>query len=125
MDANSNVRRFFVQARWYSLCLRMRSSHLGVAQEFENCFNGQEATIYGLKLQVSKDSIVEELNLPLEGGRWFKGQLITRGDLNSFLKYGHRDPNWAKGIPNSYLKNNGHKLLNSSKFISLVRGGIL
>ena len=36
---------------------------------------------------------------------WFKGQVIIGGDLNTLLKYGQRDPNWAKGIPSSYLKN--------------------
>ena len=50
VDENSNVRRIFVQAGWYSLCSRLGSSHVGVAQEFANYFNAQEATVYGLKL---------------------------------------------------------------------------
>ena len=50
VDANSNMRKLFVQAGWYSLCSRLGSSHVGVAQEFANYFNAQEATVYGLKL---------------------------------------------------------------------------
>jgi len=49
------------------------SSHSEVSQEFANSFNGQEATIYGLTLPVSEDSIAEVFNLPQEGERWFKG----------------------------------------------------
>ena len=101
VDENSKVRRLFVQEGWYSFCTRLGSSHLGVAQEFVNSFNGQEAIVDGLTLQVSADSIAEAFNLPQEGEKWFKGQVITGGNLNSFIKDGHRDPNWAKGIPNS------------------------
>ena len=93
VDANSKVRILVIQSGWYSLCTRLGSSHSGVAQEFANSFNAQEGTVYGLTLQVSEDSIVEAFNLPHEGERWFKGQVITGGDLNSFFKDAHRDPN--------------------------------
>ena len=87
------------------MCTRLGISHLGVARKFSHSFNGQEETIYGLKLRELAESIDEYFNLPREGEKWFKGKVITGGDLNSFLKDGHKDPNCAKGIPSSYLKN--------------------
>lgn len=104
VDANSRVRSLFMHSGWYPLCTRLGSSNSGVAQEFANYFNGQEATVYGLTLHVSEDSIVEAFNLPKEGERWFKGKFIARGDLNNFLKDAHIYPNWEKGI-SSNLKN--------------------
>ena len=49
-DANLRVRSLFMESGWYPLCTRLGSSHSGVAQEFANSFNGQEATVYGLTL---------------------------------------------------------------------------
>ena len=56
--------RLFIQAGWYPLCTRLGGSHQGVAQEFDQTSNGQEATIFGFKLQVSEQSIVEALTFP-------------------------------------------------------------
>ena len=86
VDANLNVQRFFVHAGWYPLCSILGSSHLSVANEFSLSLNGQEENIYGLRLQVSVESIVEAFNLPQEGEQWFKGQVIIGGDLNGFIK---------------------------------------
>lgn len=104
VDANPKVRRLFIQASWYPLCTRLGDSHQGVAQEFAQTFNGKEATILGFQLQVSKQSIAEAFNLPQEVENWFKGKIITGGDLNSFIRDEYRDPNQAKGICRNYLK---------------------
>ena len=86
IDANPNVRRFFVQARWHPFCSRLGSFHLGVAKEFSLSFDGQEANVYVLKLRVSTESIASAFHLPQEGEKWFKSQVITGGNLNSFIK---------------------------------------
>lgn len=50
VDVNPSVRILFIQAGWYPLYTSLGGSHQGVAQEFAETFNGQEATIFGFKL---------------------------------------------------------------------------
>lgn len=104
VDANPGVRRLFIRVGQYPLCTRLGGSYQGVAQEFYQTFNGQEATIFGFRLQVSEQSIAEAFNLPREGEKWFKGKHITEGYLNTFIRYEYRNRNWAKGIPSKYLQ---------------------
>jgi hypothetical protein len=64
-----------------------------------------------LTLQVSEASIAAAARLPTDGEKWFKNQTITNAEINQFLKPEYQNPDWRKGIPRRWLKDEWDDLL--------------
>ncbi len=104
LEAHPKALALFERAEWYPYCTRLNGSHYQVARSFLEQFNESKVRLPGLKFELSESFISEACRLPVNGERWFKGKVITGGDINYFLKRGHQDPNWAQGLPVRYLK---------------------
>jgi hypothetical protein len=66
--------------------------------------DGYPTQLGDLIIQVSEHSISTTFNLPIDGETWFKKKEISKGFYNQFLTEDHQDPDWSKGTPNTWLK---------------------
>ena len=53
------------------------------------------------------------MGLPNRGAKYFKGVGINKEMCQRFLKEDHQHPNWKKGIPRNYIKEEYHPMLAS------------
>lgn len=53
---------------------------------------------------VNEKTISLATGLPLEGVKWFKNKSVDKWQSVQFLKAGHQEVNWAKGISRSRIK---------------------
>jgi hypothetical protein len=57
-----------------------------------------------MKLIIMETTIVESIGFPVAGEIYFKRVIVDKKLCQKFLKTEHQDPNWNKGIPRSYIK---------------------
>jgi len=53
------------------------------------------------------------MGLPNRGAKYFKGVGINKEMCQRFLKEDHQHPDWKKGIPRNYIKEEYHPMLAS------------
>jgi len=102
-EALSDVREIFRKAEWLQFCLALKGHHPQIVTAFISTFNGYEATVSGLTIRVSEDSLSCVFALPLNGERWFKNNKVDEGSLLQFLKPECQNPDWNAGIPAKHL----------------------
>ena len=94
----------FRKADWLHFCLALKGYHPQIVTAFISTFNGYEATVSGLTIRVSEDSLSCVFALPLNGERWFKNNKVDEGSLLQFLKPECQTPGWSAGIPAKHLQ---------------------
>jgi hypothetical protein len=104
LEAIPEIIEKFVQVEWYDFCNTFQGHHAEVAMTFKNNFDGFQTQIGDLIIQVSEHSISSAFKLPISGERWFKKKEVPTDLCNKFLVADHQDPEWSKGIPNTWLK---------------------
>jgi hypothetical protein len=55
-----------------------------------------------MKLTITKATIAGVTGLPVAREKYFK--IVDKKICKKFLNIEHQDPDWAKGIPRSYIK---------------------
>lgn len=103
-EAMSDLREMFRKAEWLRFCVSLKGFHPQVVTAFALTFNGYEATVSGLTIRVSEESLSCAFALPLNGERWFKNQKIDDNSLLQFLKPECQNPDWNKGVPAEHLQ---------------------
>ena len=103
-EALSDLREMFRKAEWLQFCLALKGYHPQIVTAFISTFNGYEATVSGLTIRVSEDSLSYVFALPLTGERWFKNNKVDEGSLLQFLKPDCQTPDWSVGIPAKHLQ---------------------
>lgn len=103
-EALPEIKEKFVQAHWYQFCSAFQGIHTEVAMTFAKNFDGYQTQVGNLIIHISEHSISTAFNLPIDGERWFKKKEILGNFCNQFLTKDHQNPEWSKGIPNTWLK---------------------
>ena len=103
-EALSDLREMFRKADWLHFCLALKGYHPQIVTAFISTFNGYEATVSGLTIRVSEDSLSCVFALPLNGERWFKNNKVDEGSLLQFLKPECQTPGWSASIPAKHLQ---------------------
>ena len=103
-EALSELREMFRKAEWLRFCVALKGYHPQIVSAFILTFNGYEATVSGLTIRVSEESLSCVFALPLNGERWFKNQKVDEGSLLQFLKPECQNPDWNAGIPAKHLQ---------------------
>lgn len=89
---NWNAGVLFRAAGWYNFVTKLNGENYGLSKTFALSFNGVQVQLGDLRLEVTKQSIIEALSLPQTKERWYKGQALGVEDLNFFLKTKHHNP---------------------------------
>jgi hypothetical protein len=55
-------------------------------------------------MMVTEHSIERACKFPIGGERWWKKENVVMEFMNQFLILEKQNPNWKKGIPNSWVK---------------------
>jgi hypothetical protein len=84
-----------------------------ISQEFIQGYDGEMARIGNLQLIINEATVREVMGLPSRGAKYFKGVGINKEMCQQFLKADHQHPDWKKGIPRNYIKEEYHPMITS------------
>jgi hypothetical protein len=57
-----------------------------------------------VNLTITEATIAEDTGLPMAGEKYFKRVIVDKKLCQKFLKPEHHNPDWTKGVPRSYIK---------------------
>jgi hypothetical protein len=75
-----------------------------------------------MKLTIIESIIAEATGLPMVGEKYFKRVIIDRKLCHKFLKPENQDPNWTKGVPWRYFKEEYWTMLLSLQKLLTCKG---
>ena len=104
LDAYPACSQVFRARGWYDYCRSLVGHHPAVSKAFAQSFNGGKAKFKSLMLQGTEQSIAEATRLEVEGDKWFKRTSLNLSDFNYLPVREHRNPDWRKGIPRVWIK---------------------
>jgi hypothetical protein len=64
-----------------------------------------------LEIQVTEQTIVISIEMPMQGERWFKGTPMDSSYFNDYFKSEFQNTNLSKGVPRSYMLEHHDQLL--------------
>jgi hypothetical protein len=76
LEALPEIGEKFTQEEWYGFCNTFQGHHTGVSMDFAESFDGFQAQVGNLTIQVSEHSISSSFSFPIDGERWFKKKEI-------------------------------------------------
>lgn len=104
LNAYPSCMVIFKADRWYDYCRALSGHHPTVTRTFAKGFDGEKVRFKTMVLRVTEDSIAKVTGLPTEDEKWFKRTTLKPFDFNHLLVSDHRDPDWRKGIPCIWVK---------------------
>lgn len=118
-EAHPECKKLFQKVGWLTFCESLQGYNDKATKAFAESFDGTKAQVGNLALTVSEDSVAVATGLQKTGERWFKGMRIKRQNLNEYLLPDHQNPDWGKGIPRAWVKEEWHEVLEAvQKFIT-------
>jgi len=87
--------------------------HKKISHEFIQSYDEEIAHIGNLQLIINEETLREVTKLPSRGDKYFKGVGINKEMCQQFLKEDHQHPDWKKGIPRNYIKEEFHPMITS------------
>jgi hypothetical protein len=106
-------REKYARSRWMEVLEKFTGCHEKVSHAFIQGYNGEIVHIGNLELAINEETLREATRLPNRGDKYFKGVGINREMCQQFLKEDHQHPDWKKGIPRNYIKEEYHPMLAS------------
>jgi hypothetical protein len=94
----------YEQAGWVPFLEKFKGHHEGISLAFAQTYDGESVQFGDMKLTITEATIAEATGLPMAGEKYFKRVIVDRKLCQKFLKPEHQDPDWTKGIPRSYIK---------------------
>jgi hypothetical protein len=85
--------------------------HEKISHEFIQGYDGEIAHIGNLHLTINEATLREVTRLPNRESKYFKGVGINKEMCQRFLKKDHQHPDWKKGIPRNYIKEEYHPMI--------------
>jgi hypothetical protein len=82
-----------------------------ISQEFIQGYDEEMARIGNLQLIINEAIVREVTGLPSRGAKYFKGVGINKEMCQQFLKADHQHPDWKKGVPRNYIKEEYHPMI--------------
>jgi len=83
---------------------KFKGHHEGISLSFAQKYDGESVLFGDMKLTITETTIAEAIGLPMDGQKYFKRVIVDRKLYQKFLKPEYQDPDWTKGIPRSYAK---------------------
>jgi hypothetical protein len=83
---------------------KFKGHHEGIYLAFNQTYDGGSVQFGEIKITITKSTISEATGLPMAGEKYFKRVIVDRKLCQKFLKSEHQDPDWTKGVPQSYVK---------------------
>ena len=78
---------------------------------FAQNFDGFEVEIGKLLMLVTEQSIAKACRLVVGGERWWKKEHVVTEFVNQFLLPDKQNPDWRKGFPHSWIRQEWHTAL--------------
>jgi hypothetical protein len=75
-----------------------------VSKTFAYTFDGECAKVVNLTIHLSEHVMPQVTSLSQEGKRCFKNRQLKGKPWTPFIKKSRTNPNWVRGMPNSWLK---------------------
>ena len=88
---------------WLSFCDKLQGYHSQLTMDFIENYNDERVQLQSLTVRFNEDSVVEAINVPAEGEKWFK-QKDFKEDFNNFLIPGTEKLDWKNGVHVSMMK---------------------
>jgi len=101
----------YEQAWWVPFLEKFKGHHERISLAFAQTYDGESVQFGDMKLTITEATIEEATGLPMFGEKYFKRVVVDRKICQNFLKPEHQDPDWTKGIPRSYVKEEYWKIL--------------
>ena len=92
---------------------KIQGSHQQVAEAFSLSFDGSKELIGKEEFLVDETIILEVIELPRNGEKWFKTTITKNVEFRSYLKPEHRNVIWNKSVPSKWLEERCQQLLKS------------
>jgi hypothetical protein len=89
----------YEQAGWVPFLEKFKGHHEGISLVFMHTCDGENVQLGDVKLKIT-----EATGLPMARERYFKRVIVDKNLCQQFLKPEHHDPDWTKGVPQSYIK---------------------
>ena len=83
---------------------KFKGHHEGISLVFSQTYDGENVQFGDVKLSIIEVTIAEATGLSMFGERYFKRVIVDKKLCQKFLKPEHHNPDWTKGIPRSYIK---------------------
>jgi hypothetical protein len=94
----------YEQVGWVPFFENFKGHHEGVSLAFAQTYDGESVQFGDMKLTIMKATIAEATCLAVAGEKYFKRVIIDKKLFQKFINLEHQDPDWTKGIPRSYIK---------------------
>jgi hypothetical protein len=94
----------YEQAGWVSFLEKFKGHHEGISLVFAQTYDGENVQFGDVKLTITEATIAEATGLSMVGERYFKRVIVDKNLCQKFLKPEHHNPDWTKGVPRSYIK---------------------
>ena len=101
LEVHLEVYQFFKDVGCYRFCEKIQGSHQQVAEAFSLSFDGSKVVIGKEEFLIDETLIIEVIELPSTGEKWFKNTIPKDVEFRSYLKPEHREVVWKKSVPSS------------------------
>jgi hypothetical protein len=109
----------YEQARWASFLEKFKVHHEEISLIFAEAYDAENVHLGDVKLTITEATIAESTGLLMAGEKYFKRVIVDKNLCQKFLKAEHHNPNWTKGVPRSYIKDEYWTMLISlQKFLT-------
>jgi hypothetical protein len=78
---------------------------------FAQKFNGFDVEIIKLLMLVIEQSIIEACRSVVGGEQWWKKEHVVTEFVNQFFLPDKKNPDWKKGVPHSWIRQEWHTAL--------------
>jgi hypothetical protein len=107
LEAYPQMAQRFKDAGWFEFLTTFQGYDEQVSMVFAQNFDGFEVEIGKLLMLVTEQSIAKACRLVVGGERWWKKEHVVTEFVNQFLLPDKKNPDWRKGVPHSWIRQNG------------------
>jgi hypothetical protein len=111
LEAYPQMAQRFKDAGWFKFFTTFQGHDEHVSMEFAQNFDGFEVEIEKLLMLVTEQSIAKACRLVVGGERWWKKEHVVTKFVNQFLLPDKKNPDWRKGVPHSWIRQEWHTAL--------------
>jgi hypothetical protein len=101
----------FKDAGWFDFFATFKGHQEHVSMVFAQNFDGFKVVIDKLLMLVIKQSITKSCRLEVGGEQWWKKEHVVMEFVNQFLLPDKQNPDWKKGVPYSWIRQEWHNAL--------------
>jgi hypothetical protein len=111
LEAYLQMAHRFKDVGWFEFLTTFQGYDEQVSMVFAQNFDGFEVETKKLLMLVTEQSIAKACRLVVGGERWCKKEHIVTEFVNQFLLPDKQNPNWRKGVPHGWIRQEWHTTL--------------